>query len=166
MGGASTGGQSTLPKTEHDIEAQTAGAENRALDEQKAFDVLTIGSHSPKPRTSGLTVVVDGMDGGFLSLRDVEALDDFAAEYIDYIKLGWTIARLTRASVVRQKIEALHRVGIRVLMGGVALEYASIQGRPEEFVQECVALGIDAVEVSTSTMIRSGAPGSRSLVLR
>ena len=133
-------------------EAERAGgAEDASLDERKAFDFLAIGPHSGKPRASGLTVVVDGMDGGFLSLRDVESLGDFAAEYVDYVKLGWTIARLTRASVTRQKIEELHRVGIRVLLGGVALEYASVHGCPEGLIGECVDLGIDAVEVSTSS---------------
>lgn len=134
-----------------DADVHVSEKEDVSLDERKAFECLAIGPHSGKPRASGLTVVVDGMDGGFLSLRDVEALGDFAAEYVDYMKLGWTIARLARASVVRRKVEALHRVGVRVLMGGVALEYASIHGRPEEFIQECVELGIDAVEVSTSS---------------
>lgn len=136
--------------SERTVEDQGGRSEDGALAERKAFDILAIGPHSGKPRTSGLTIVVDGMDGGFLSLQEVEALGDFAAEYVDYIKLGWTIARLTRVSLIRRKIEALHDAGIRVMMGGVALEYALIQGRSDEFIRECVALGIDAVEVSTS----------------
>lgn len=151
MGRVNRGGQDTMLKGESHKDGWEDGTVGGYQDEHKAFAFLAIGPHSAKPRASGLTVVVDGMDGGFLSLRDVESLGDFAAEYVDYVKLGWTIARLARASVIRRKIELLHRVGIRVLLGGVALEYASVHGYPEELIKECVELGIDAIEVSTSS---------------
>ncbi len=115
-----------------------------------AYGCLPLARHSQKPRTSGLTVVVDGMDAGFISLAEVEQLGDFSAPYIDYLKLGWLIPRLVPASLLARKIAALHLLQIRVFAGGMALEYALIHNKVGEFLDECATLKLDAVEISTS----------------
>lgn len=114
------------------------------------YAYLPLGRHSGKPRTSGLTVVVDGMDAGFISLGEVEQLGDFSAPYIDYLKLGWLIPRLVPQARLIEKIAALHKLKIKVFSGGMALEYALLHDKAEELMDECAELDIDAIEVSTS----------------
>ncbi|MQB00151.1 MAG: hypothetical protein GEU78_07730 [Actinobacteria bacterium] len=72
----------------------------------RAFSFLQIGPHTMKPRAIGLSCIVDGMDSGFLSVADVRNLTDFAAPYIDYVKLGWTIPMLASEERLREKVGA------------------------------------------------------------
>ncbi len=46
---------------------------------------LDLPARPPKPRTVGLTHVIDKG----LNLRDIEGLFDTAGEYVDIVKLGW-----------------------------------------------------------------------------
>jgi phosphosulfolactate synthase len=122
----------------------------RTGDEGLAFEYLPIGAREHKPRSTGLTVVIDGMDAGFLSVGEIEALRDGAASYVDYAKLGWLVPRLVPKALLRDKIAAYHRVGVKVLLGGMALEYALLHGKAGPLLDDCAALGIDALEVSAS----------------
>lgn len=116
-----------------------------------AFPFLRIGRYpADKPRTTAMTIVIDGMDSGFLSRADVASLGDFLAPYIDYAKLGWMIPRLTSRRMLMEKIKAYHDVGIRVFFGGMAMEVALIQGKAAEYVEACAEYGGDALEVSAS----------------
>lgn len=116
-----------------------------------AFPFLKIGRYPlEKPRSTAMTICIDGMDSGFLSLAQVEALGDFVAPYIDWAKLGWMIPRLTSKHALVEKIAAYHKHGIRVFFGGMALEVALIQGKAAEYIEACAEYGADAVEVSTS----------------
>lgn len=116
-----------------------------------AFPFLQIGRYpSEKPRSTGMTVVIDGMDSGFLSLDQAASLGDFLAPYIDWVKLGWLIPRLTTKKTLKAKIEQYHKNKIRVFFGGMGMEVALIQGKAEEYVEACAAYGGDAIEISAS----------------
>jgi phosphosulfolactate synthase len=55
-------------------------------------DFLDLPARSGKPRTEGLTHVIDkGM-----SLQEIEALFETAGDYVDIIKLGWGTSYVTR----------------------------------------------------------------------
>ena len=97
-----------------------------------------------------MTVVIDGMDSGFLSLAQVASLGEFLAPYIDYAKLGWLIPRLTSRKTLIAKIEQYHKVGIRVFLGGMGMEVALLQGKAAEYVEAAAEYGVDAIEISTS----------------
>ena len=53
---------------------------------------LDVPARSGKPRTRGLTHVIDKG----LNLRDIEGLFDTAGEYVDVVKLGWGTSYVTR----------------------------------------------------------------------
>lgn len=117
----------------------------------RAFPFLQIGRYpSDKPRSVAMTVVIDGMDSGFLSLAQVDALGDFLAPYIDWVKMGWLIPTLTNEKTLRAKLERYKKLGIRVFFGGMGFEAALIQGKAAQYVEACAAYGGDAVEVSAS----------------
>lgn len=117
----------------------------------QAFPFLSVGRYpSEKPRSTAMTICIDGMDSGFLSLSEVASLGDFLAPYIDYAKLGWLIPRLAPRKVLIQKIEQYHKLGIRVFFGGMGMEVALLQGKAAEYLEACAEYGADAIEVSTS----------------
>jgi phosphosulfolactate synthase (CoM biosynthesis protein A) len=116
-----------------------------------AFGFLRIGRYPmEKPRSTAMTIVIDGMDSGFLSRAQVASLGDFLAPYIDFVKLGWMIPRLTSRATLVDKIKAYHDVGIRVFFGGMAMEVALIQGKAADYVEACAEYGGDALEISAS----------------
>jgi len=117
----------------------------------RAFPFLQIGRYpTERPRKVAMTVVIDGMDSGFLSLAQVDALGDFLAPYIDWVKLGWLIPTLTREKTLREKIQRYKKQGIRVFFGGMGMETALIQGKAAQYVETCAAYGGDAIEISAS----------------
>jgi phosphosulfolactate synthase len=129
-----------------------------------AFDFLKIGRYpSQKPRTTAMTICIDGMDSGFISNAQVKSLGDFVAPYIDYAKLGWMIPRLTSKRMLVAKIAAYHENGIRVFFGGMAMEVALIQGKAAEYVEACAEYGADAIEISASASFISARVADESI---
>ena len=119
--------------------------------DELAYPFLRVGNYrAQRPRTMGMTCVIDGMDSGFLSIAQVEALADFAAPYIDFVKLGWLIPRFTSRKTLLSKIEQYHKLGIRVFTGGGAMQAALIQGKAAEFIEASKRYGVDAMEVGTT----------------
>jgi len=97
-----------------------------------------------KPRTTGVTSVIDG------GLGPAEARDRVAvaAEWIDVVKLGWATARLTPAATLREKVQIYRAAGIQTCSGGTFLEIAFAQNRVREFLDGARELGLAMVEVS------------------
>lgn len=113
----------------------------------------------PKPRQSGLTMVLDkGMGLG-------ETLDllSIAADYVDVVKIGFGTAALYPLESLRSKIRLIRSHGITVCPGGTLLEIAVLQNRLSQFLARAAGLGFDAVEVSDGT-IRMG-PAQRGAVI-
>jgi len=125
-------------------------------DIKRAFNYLYCIERGGKPRQSGINIVIDGMDAGCFSLTDIRSMADCTAEYIDLVKLGWLTARCIREDVLEKKIELFHEFNIDVLLGGMALEYALLQGKADELLTDCKKYCIDAVEVSSSVAYLSG----------
>ena len=108
------------------------------------FAFINIPEHSLKPRTEGLTSLLDtGMH-----LMDTEQLLLIAADYIDVVKLGFGTSKLYPESILRKKINLLKSANIHVCAGGTFFEVARRQNKIEEYFNECVRLGFNCLELS------------------
>lgn len=101
-----------------------------------------------KPRSSGLTMVIDkGL--GCSQLADWV---DLVGPYVDFVKFGFGTARLYSESVLRRKIELLRSRDIHVYPGGTLLEIAYVQGSALAYLERARELGFSAIEVSDGTI--------------
>jgi phosphosulfolactate synthase len=113
--------------------------------------VLTLPARAVKPRTTGLTMVIDG--GVPLGLFG--DLADLGAEYIDYVKFGWGTSVVT--GCLREKIEVLRRHDIDFYFGGTLFEKFALQGRFDDYRRFLDEFGARHVEVSNGTIEMSNA---------
>ncbi|MDH3756195.1 MAG: phosphosulfolactate synthase [Acidimicrobiia bacterium] len=103
---------------------------------------LTTPARSTKPRTSGLTHVLDkGMP-----LENLRALMPSVAELVDVWKFGWGTAYLDPE--VADKIAELRTHDVNACTGGTLMEIADGQGRATEFFDWSASVGFAHVEVS------------------
>jgi phosphosulfolactate synthase len=107
---------------------------------------LTLPSRTSKPRTTGVSHVLDNG----LSLGEVEHRLSAAAGAIDLWKFGWGTAYVD--SAVRAKVELLSQHGVMACTGGTLLEVAWCQGAAAEFFDWAEAVGFPAIEVSNGTV--------------
>jgi len=107
----------------------------------------------PKPRTSGLTMVIDKG----LGLGEMMDLLSLAADYIDIVKISFGTAALYPLEHLRAKIRAIRSHSITVCPGGTLLEVAILQNRLSQFLARILGLGFNAVEVSDGTIRMSAA---------
>lgn len=111
------------------------------------FDLDQIPLRLKKPRTSGLTMV---MDKG-LSVQEAGNLISAAGIYIDFIKLGFGTAYVTPN--LKEKIELYQKADIHVYFGGTLFEAFVIRNRFKDYVQLCEDYGITHMEVSDGSII-------------
>ena len=113
--------------------------------------VLTLPQRAVKPRTSGLTMVIDGG----VPLSQFTDLIELGAEYIDYVKFGWGTSVISNC--LREKISVLDSHGIGYYFGGTLFEKFILQGRFEDYRRFCVEHSCRYVEVSNGTIEMSNA---------
>ncbi|HEY6825106.1 MAG TPA: phosphosulfolactate synthase, partial [Steroidobacteraceae bacterium] len=114
----------------------------------QAFPIIKRPFRSAKPRTTGLTMVLDkGM--GVVALKDWL---EIAGEHVDIVKLGWGTSGVMPEAVLREKIRILDERGILVSPGGTFLEIAYAQRRVAPFLQAARELGFSCIEVSDGTV--------------
>jgi len=101
-----------------------------------------------KPRTSGLTMVIDKGVG----LRLLNDLLEIAADYIDILKLTFGTSAFYDRKLLRKKNEVITSSGIEVMPGGTFLEVAVWQGVVPEYLQRARELGFSAIEISDGTI--------------
>src|SRR5688500_15704620 len=109
-------------------------------------DFLNLPARPPKPRTEGVTHVIDTG----LSTAEAASFADSAGEYVDFIRLGWGTAYVTND--LGAKLDAYRSRGVPVLLGGTLTELAWAQGRVDEFSGWLKELGIEHIEVSSGTV--------------
>jgi phosphosulfolactate synthase len=107
---------------------------------------LEVPARGPKPRTTGLTHV---MDKG-LNLREIEGLFDTAGEYVDVVKLGWGTSYVTRN--LEKKIALYRSLETPVVCGGTLFEAAVARSRLDDYRSWLVENRISHVEVSDGTI--------------
>jgi phosphosulfolactate synthase len=103
---------------------------------------LDLPTRSGKPRTHGLTHVIDkGMN-----LRDIEGLFDTAGEYVDVVKLGWGTSYVTRN--LEKKIALYRSFGTPVVCGGTLFEAVIARDKVDEYRRWLVDNRFSHVEIS------------------
>jgi phosphosulfolactate synthase len=91
------------------------------------YTLTQIPDRTPKPRQSGLTMV---MDKG-LSLREVEDFLSVSAEHTDIVKLGWATSFVTPR--LKEKLAIYREAGIPVYFGGTLFEAFVIRKQFDEY---------------------------------
>lgn len=110
------------------------------------FNLSQIPDRLPKPRTYGLTMV---MDKG-LSLEEARNLVSAAKPHIDIIKLGFGTAYVTPN--LREKIELYQQAEIPVYFGGTLFEAFLIRNQFNDYIALCKDYDIKYMEVSDGSI--------------
>jgi phosphosulfolactate synthase len=107
---------------------------------------LDVPARSPKPRTKGLTHVIDkGMN-----LRDIEGLFDTAGEYVDIVKLGWGTSYVTNN--LEKKIALFRSFETPVVCGGTLFEAVIARNKLDAYKSWLTENRLSHVEVSDGTI--------------
>ena len=109
-------------------------------------DLLDLPERSPKPRSAGVTHVIDRG----LSIADIEGMIEVAGEFVDIVKLGWGTALAT--GNLRPKLDCYRSHGIPVVLGGTLTELAISRGRLDDLIGWVHELGLEHFEISDGTI--------------
>jgi len=107
---------------------------------------LHLPQRTDKPRTSGITMMVDGG----LPTQYFRDVVESGAEYLDFVKFGWGTALVT--TDLGEKIAVLNDVGVNYYFGGTLLEKFLLQDRFDDFRDLCHTFRCRYVEVSNGTI--------------
>ncbi len=110
------------------------------------FKLSQIPDRVKKPRTSGITMI---MDKG-LSIEEAKNLISAAHPHIDIIKLGFGTAYVTPN--LREKIDLYQSFEIPVYFGGTLFEAFLIRNQFNDYIQLCKDFNISYVEVSDGSI--------------
>ncbi len=114
----------------------------------KSFEKLIVPEREPKPRSKGITMVLDKN----LGLRGIRDLVETAGEYIDIMKFGWGTTRMLPKRLLKSKIRILRDNEIEVCNGGTLTEFAFLQGKFKDYLGEMATMGYTVVEISDGTI--------------
>src|SRR5215211_1572325 len=107
---------------------------------------LDIPAREAKPRSSGLTHVIDkGMN-----LREIEGLFDTAGAYVDVVKLGWGTSYVTNN--LEKKIALYRSFDTPVVCGGTLFEVVYARDRIDEFKSWLTEHRFSHVEISDGSL--------------
>jgi len=109
-------------------------------------DLLNLPERSAKPRSHGVTHVIDRG----LSISEIEGLIEVAGEFVDIVKLGWGTALAT--GNLTPKLECYREHDIPVVLGGTLTELAISRGRLDELIAWVHELGLELFEISDGTI--------------
>lgn len=112
----------------------------------KNFKLKQLPERTSKPRTNGLTMV---MDKG-LSLREVENFIDANGEYVDIVKLGFGTSVVTPK--LEEKIALYKQANIGVYFGGTLFEAFIVRNQYDDFLRVVEKFGLQHVEVSDGSI--------------
>lgn len=110
------------------------------------FHLNNIPDRTVKPRTNGITMVMDkgtGLDGvkDFLSV---------AAPYVDIVKLGFGTAYVT--DNLREKIDLYRSYNVPVYFGGTLFEAFLVRNQFDDYIDVIKEFGLEYVEVSDGSI--------------
>ena len=109
---------------------------------------MPVTDRSTKPRTTGLTMVIDkGM--GIHRLGDLILS---ASDYIDIVKLTFGTSAFYDKELLKEKNKKMTSASIDVMPGGTFLEIAIWQNKLEEYLDRAKELGFSAIEISDGTI--------------
>ena len=107
---------------------------------------LQLPERAAKPRSTGITMVVDGG----LPTRYFRDVVESGAEFLDFVKFGWGTALVTND--LSEKIAVLQNVGVNFYFGGTLFEKFVLQNRLDDFRDLCQQFSCEFVEVSNGTI--------------
>lgn len=105
----------------------------------------SFGEKSRKPRSEGLTQVVDKLQG-----LDKEEFDSLSG-YVDIVKIRWGLPLIVDREYLRRRIRFYHDRSVKVSTGGTLCELMLRTGKFSEFVKAAAAVGFDIIELSDAT---------------
>jgi phosphosulfolactate synthase len=111
------------------------------------YHLSQIPDRTQKPRTNGLTMV---MDKG-LSTREVEDFLEVAGPFIDIVKLGWATSFVT--PVLEQKLKIYKEAGIPVYFGGTLFEAFIVRDQYDDYKKILEKYDMKHAEVSDGSII-------------
>ena len=110
------------------------------------FNLSNIPDRMQKPRTSGLTMV---MDKG-LSINEAKNFLSVSHPHVDIVKLGFGTSFVTPN--LKEKIEVYQSYNIPVYFGGTLFEAFLIRNQFEDYIAVCKEYGIRYMEVSDGSI--------------
>lgn len=112
----------------------------------KNFKLKNIPERTAKPRSNGITMV---MDKG-LSLREVENFIDANGDFVDFVKLGFGTSYVTKN--LQEKIDLYKQAGIGVYLGGTLFEAFIVRNQYEDFIKTLEKFKLEYAEVSDGSI--------------
>lgn len=109
-----------------------------------SFNELSLPERSMKPRSSGMTMVLDSGIGRS-ELADFLEINH---NYVDIIKFGWGTSVVVPGDVLKQKIALIREFDLNVCPGGTMAEIAWQQGQIDHFFDYSKNLGFNCIEIS------------------
>ncbi|MGB3862482.1 MAG: phosphosulfolactate synthase [Candidatus Aminicenantaceae bacterium] len=109
---------------------------------------MPISDRSTKPRSTGLTMVIDKGMG----IHRIEDLIQSASEYIDIVKLTFGTSAFYDKEFLKEKNTIITSADIDVMPGGTFLEIAIWQKKLDEYLDRAKELGFSAIEISDGTI--------------
>lgn len=109
-------------------------------------DLLDLPDRSVKPRSSGITHILDKG----LGLGAVEDYLDMASSYIDIVKLGWGTSYITQN--IEDKLALYAKYDIPVCFGGTLLEAFIAQDKIDKYSSWLKELGVEHLELSDGSI--------------
>ena len=103
---------------------------------------LTLPERSSKPRTAGLTHVLDKGE----TVESTRSILAASAAHVDVWKFGWGTAYID--PTLADKLSLLRAANVRSCLGGTLLEIAWMQGKADACLDWAESVGFDRVEVS------------------
>ena len=111
------------------------------------FNLSQIPDRTQKPRTDGLTMV---MDKG-LSIAETRNFLSIAAPHVDIVKLGFGTSFVTPN--LREKLDVYKEFDIPVYFGGTLFEAFLIRNQFDDYVRVVKDYEVDYMEVSDGSII-------------
>ena len=110
------------------------------------FNLTQIPERNPKPRTGGITMV---MDKG-LSVNEAENFLSVSHPHVDIIKLGFGTSFVTPN--LKKKLEVYRSYDIPVYFGGTLFEAFLVRNQFDDYIKVCKEFGIAYMEVSDGSI--------------
>lgn len=110
------------------------------------FHLAQIPERTVKPRTSGITMV---MDKG-LSIEESRNLMSVGHPHIDMVKLGFGTSFVTPQ--LREKLEVYRSFNMPVYFGGTLFEAFLIRNQFDDYISVCKDFGVSYMEVSDGSI--------------
>jgi phosphosulfolactate synthase len=110
------------------------------------FNLSQIPDRTQKPRTYGLTMV---MDKG-LSINETRNFLDIAGPHVDIVKLGFGTSFVTPN--LKEKIEVYQSYNMPIYFGGTLFEAFLIRNQVDDYINVCKEYGVQYMEVSDGSI--------------